>query len=226
MQEKPTNKVNSSQMYFGRSLARPNPHPNTLNTPKCAKYGFWHAYVVKWDVPEKHSWQMLRQVLPHQVDLCHSLTRLCCIQERIRQLLFCESLRLVMQADDRLGKAILLLQRFPKSSENRPRNMDVILLADKLCGKVEPVSYIGTEGCQKLELWTARQRSWWQDQGSDPYKSSNVKTCVVLVMLFFGADVEWRISIKGEGVSPKTLTAILDSLLVILFKAVNGRKED
>ena len=85
---------------------------------------------------------MLRQVLP-QEDLFRSLTRLCFhpgafqlprvivynVQEMIRQLLFYESLRVVMQLDDRLEKAILLLQRFPKSFENRARNMNVILLA-------------------------------------------------------------------------------------------------
>ena len=69
---------------------------------------------------------MLRQV-PPQEDLCRSLTRLCFhpgalqlprvivynVQEMIRQLLFYESLLLVMQAVDRLAKAVLLLQRFP-----------------------------------------------------------------------------------------------------------------
>ena len=117
------------------------------------------THVVKWDIPEKHSWQMLRQVLPHQEDLCHSLTRLCCIQERIRRLLFCESLRLVMQADDRLGKAILLLQRFPKSFDNRPRTMDVILLAGKLCGKLEPVSKVR----RAARNWSCGRR----DRGAD-----------------------------------------------------------
>ena len=82
--------------------------------------------VVRWNIPQKHSLQMLRQVLP-QEDLCRSLTRLCfhpgafqlprvivCnVQEMIRQLLFYESLLLVMQADYRLAKAVLLLQRFP-----------------------------------------------------------------------------------------------------------------
>ena len=82
--------------------------------------------VVRWNIPQKHSLQMLRQVLP-QEDLCRSLTRLCFhpgafqlprvivynVQEMIRQLLFYESLLLVMQADYRLAKAVLLLQRFP-----------------------------------------------------------------------------------------------------------------
>ena len=50
MEEKPTNLF---YKYLGRSLARPNKN-NTLNTRKCAKYGFWHAYVVKWDILGKH----------------------------------------------------------------------------------------------------------------------------------------------------------------------------
>ena len=78
---------------------------------------------------------------------------------RIRQLLFYESLLLVMQADDRLGKAILLLQRFPKSFDNRPRTMDVILLADKLCGKLEPVSKVR----RAARNWSCGRR----DRGAD-----------------------------------------------------------
>ena len=65
----------------------------------------------------------------------------------------------MMQADDRLGKAILLLQRCPKSFENRARNMDVILIADKLCGKVEPVSKVR----RAARNWSCGRR----DRGAD-----------------------------------------------------------
>ena len=163
---------------------------------------------------------MLRQVLPHQVDLCHSLTRLCLYPGEDSSTFVLWIFTSCDAGGRPPGESHSSSSKVSK--DNRPRNMDVILLADKskssLFQRYGGLPETGVVDGATEELM-ARPR----------FRSIQIKQCKNLCGLghaFFGADVEWRISIKGEGVSPKTLTAILDSLLVILFKAANGRKED